>query len=77
MIAAARKVYRKEPVVMPSSGGTVPLAFFDDYLGSPLIAIPCGNPDEMNHAPNENMDLDMFIKGIKCSATVFHALARA
>lgn len=73
---AARKVYGDEPVIIPSSGGTVPLAFFDDYLNVPLIAIPYGNPDEMNHAPNENMDLDLFIKGIKVSATLFHEIAR-
>lgn len=75
-VGAARKVYGTEPVIIPSSGGTVPLAFFDDYLNVPLIAIPYGNPDEMNHAPNENMDLDLFIKGIKVSATLFHEIAR-
>ncbi len=75
-IQAARKVHGKEPVIMPSSGGTVPLAFFDDYLHMPLIAMPYGNPDEMNHAPNENMDLSLFIKGIKTSATLLYELAR-
>ncbi|HIJ54730.1 MAG TPA: M20/M25/M40 family metallo-hydrolase [Deltaproteobacteria bacterium] len=75
-IEAARKVHGKEPVVLPSGGGTVPLAFFDDYLNVPLIAIPYGNPDEMNHAPNENFDLDLFIKGIKTSATLFYELSR-
>ncbi len=73
---AVRKVYEKEPIIIPSGGGTVPLAFFDDYLNVPLIAIPYANPDEMNHAPNENMDLALFIKGIKVSATVFNELAR-
>ena len=76
-IEAAHKVHGKEPVVLPSGGGTVPLAFFDDYLNMPLIAIPYGNPDEMNHAPNENFDLDLFIKGIKTSATLFYELAKA
>ena len=75
-IEAARKVHGTEPVVLPSGGGTVPLAFFDDFLNMPLIAIPYGNPDEMNHAPNENFDLDLFIKGIKTSATLFFELAR-
>ncbi|MBW1962509.1 MAG: M20/M25/M40 family metallo-hydrolase [Deltaproteobacteria bacterium] len=75
-ISAARKIYEKEPVILPSGGGTVPLAFFDDFLNVPLIAIPYGNPDEMNHAPNENMDLDLFIKGIKVSATLFYELAK-
>ncbi len=75
-IEAARRVHGVEPVVVPSSGGTVPLAFFDEYLHVPLIAIPYGNADEMNHAPNENMDLALFIKGIKTSATLFHELER-
>jgi acetylornithine deacetylase/succinyl-diaminopimelate desuccinylase-like protein len=76
-IDAARKVHGTEPVVVPSSGGTVPLAFFDDYLHVPLIAIPYGNADEMNHAPNENMDLSLFIKGIKTTATLLYALERS
>jgi acetylornithine deacetylase/succinyl-diaminopimelate desuccinylase-like protein len=75
-IQAARKIYETEPVIIPSGGGTVPLAFFEDFLNMPLIAIPYGNPDEMNHAPNENMDLELFIKGIKVSATLFYELAQ-
>jgi len=74
-VEAARKVFGAEPVIVPSSGGTVPLAFFDDYLNLPLIDIPYGNPDEMNHAPNENMDLSLFVKGIKVSASLFYELA--
>lgn len=73
-IQAARSVFETDPVIIPSGGGTVPLAFFEDFLGIPLVAIPYGNPDEMNHAPNENMDLGLFIKGIKVTATLFSEL---
>jgi len=31
--------------------------------------------DACNHAPNENLIIDLFFKGIKCNATVFNESA--
>jgi len=45
-------------------------------MGLPFIKVPYGNHDDNAHAPNENLRVDLFIKGIKTSATVFCALGR-
>lgn len=72
---AVRTAYQKEPVRIPSSGGTLPLSFFKTVLDIPLIVVPYANHDERNHSPNENLDLDLFILGIKTSAAVLFELA--
>jgi hypothetical protein len=36
--------------------------------------MPYANPDEANHAPNENLELDRFIGGIKTGAAMLSYL---
>jgi len=43
-------------------------------MEQPSIVVPYANPDEANHAPNENFLLDMFHKGVHTSAEVIAAL---
>jgi acetylornithine deacetylase/succinyl-diaminopimelate desuccinylase-like protein len=57
-----------EPVLYPCTGGSLPDYIFTKILGLPAFVIPYGNPDESNHAPNENLDLDYFINGIRTGA---------
>jgi acetylornithine deacetylase/succinyl-diaminopimelate desuccinylase-like protein len=38
---------------------------FTKLLGIPAFLVPYGNPDQANHAPNENMEIERFITGIK------------
>jgi len=40
------------------------------------VKVPYGSHDECNHAPNENLVVELFRKGIKCSATVFYELGK-
>jgi acetylornithine deacetylase/succinyl-diaminopimelate desuccinylase-like protein len=51
-------------------GGSLPLHVFTGVLGLPTFGIPLGNPDQANHAPDENLDLDRFHTGIKTAAAV-------
>ena len=75
VIAAVGQAFADEPIVYPVTGGSNPSSIISDFLGIPIVKVPYGSHDECNHAPNENLVVDLFIKGIKCSATVFHALA--
>jgi acetylornithine deacetylase/succinyl-diaminopimelate desuccinylase-like protein len=43
---------------------------FTGVLGLPTFGIPLGNPDQANHAPNENLDLERFHTGIRTAAAV-------
>jgi acetylornithine deacetylase/succinyl-diaminopimelate desuccinylase-like protein len=48
---------------------------FDDTLKAACLLIGYGLPDQQIHAPNENLDLDMFMRGIKCNALLFERLS--
>lgn len=64
---AAAEVFGVKPVVTVSSAGTGPMYLFE----APCVAIGGGNPFSHAHAPNENLRLDLFVKGMKwVAATV-------
>lgn len=72
---AIRQGFEQEPVLVPSGGGSFPGAAISNILGVPILSVPYGNHDENNHAPNENLSLDCFRKGIRTTATLFFKLA--
>ena len=76
VVSAVRKAFESEPILYPVTGGSNPSSIICDFLKIPIVKVPYGNHDESNHAPNENMVVDLFFKGIKCSATVFYELSR-
>ncbi|MEM7536466.1 MAG: M20/M25/M40 family metallo-hydrolase [Chloroflexota bacterium] len=60
----------EEPLLVPAMGGSLPDYVWTKQLGVPSFQTPYANHDEANHAPNENMEVDRFIKGIKTGAAV-------
>jgi acetylornithine deacetylase/succinyl-diaminopimelate desuccinylase-like protein len=58
-------------------GRSLPIAEFGDALGIPCYGLPLANADERNHAPNENMEVDRFLRGISGAAGVLLALGGA
>lgn len=65
-IAAARTVYRHEPVVYPSHGGSGPLYNLVQGVGTPgAIIAGVGYPGMRMHAPNENIRLDDYFRHIE------------
>lgn len=76
VIRAVEQTYSQRPIVIPLTGATGPYAMFEDALGIPKAGVPYANYDEHNHAPNENMDLDLFHLGIKCSLRVIEEVAK-
>lgn len=73
---AVRNAYRQEPVVQPCMGGSLPDYVWTDVLGAPSVVIPYANFDEANHSPNENIGVENFFNGIKCTCHVIHELAK-
>ncbi|HYN19027.1 MAG TPA: M20/M25/M40 family metallo-hydrolase [Actinomycetes bacterium] len=63
-----------DPLLVPVLGGSLPLHVFTGVLGLPTFGIPLGNPDQANHAPNENLDLERFHTGVKTAAAVLAKL---
>jgi acetylornithine deacetylase/succinyl-diaminopimelate desuccinylase-like protein len=74
-IEAIRQGFGQEPVLIPASGGSFPGASVRNVLQIPILSVPYGNADENNHAPNENLVIDCFSKGIRTSAALFFQLA--
>ena len=76
-VTAVRKGFQKEPITFPVTGGSLPLVAIRDFLNIPMVGVPYANHDSRNHAPNENMVIDLFIKGIKTSTTLFYEFGRS
>lgn len=74
VIRAVERAYGEAPVVMPSLGGSLPDYVWTRILGVPSVVVPYANPDEDNHAPNENIFLRCFYNGIRCTAAVLAEL---
>jgi len=66
-----------DPLLVPVLGGSLPLHVFTGVLGLPTFGVPFGNPDQANHAPDENLDLHRFHTGVKTAAAVLAHLGAA
>ena len=65
------------PLLYPVVGGSLPDYVFTKILGLPAYVTPYANADEANHAPNENMEIALFLKGIRTGAALLAALGDA
>jgi len=65
------KVYNHEPAIQPTSGGSGPMYLFGDHM--PVVSLGCGHAESNSHAPNENIYIDDFLKGMKMIATLIEA----
>lgn len=66
-----------EPVIHPVAGGTLPDYVFTKILGAHSFVVPYANADQANHAPNENITIDCFLKGIRTGAALLDGLGRS
>lgn len=74
VITAIRESFQTEPIIQPSLGGSIPNYVWTDILKVPALLVPYANFDQGNHAPNENMDIDYFLRAIKCTFDIIHRL---
>jgi len=70
VIAAASKAAAAPVLVMPMSGGSVPLYDIADVLQVPVIGVPIVNHDNSQHAANENLRLQNLWDGIDTYAAL-------
>ncbi|MGO4738972.1 M20/M25/M40 family metallo-hydrolase [Bosea sp. 2KB_26] len=68
------KAQGEEPLLIPAGFGSLPGYVFTKILGIPAFVTPYANPDEANHAPNENLTLDCFYSGVRTGAALLHEL---
>lgn len=60
----------KEPVLLPSLGGSLPIHLFHETLDVPIIGIPIANHDNNQHQPDENLRIGHLWTGIETYAAI-------
>ncbi|SEP88314.1 M20/M25/M40 family metallo-hydrolase [Neolewinella agarilytica] len=60
---AIKHTFGKDPVLIRTMGGSVPIAPFVTELDVPAVVLPLVNPDNNQHSPNENILLKNYFKG--------------
>lgn len=71
---AIANAYEKTPLVQPSMPGSLPDYVWTKYLETPSIIMPYANFDQHNHSPNENLKVENFFAGIKCTCNLVKEL---
>ncbi len=66
-----------DPVLLPTSGGSLPIYLFETASKAPVIVFPMANHDNNQHAANENVRLQNLWDGIEVFAAFFSELAAA
>ncbi|TLS38701.1 M20/M25/M40 family metallo-hydrolase [Pseudalkalibacillus caeni] len=76
VISSTKQVSNLEPTVMPMSPGTGPMYELCQKFGIPSVSVGVGNFESNNHAPNENINIEDYVDGIKLIATVLEDYAK-
>ena len=63
-------LYGKGPILIRTSGGSIPISPFVETLGIPAASVPTVNIDNNQHSPNENLRLGNFKGGIAILVSV-------
>jgi acetylornithine deacetylase/succinyl-diaminopimelate desuccinylase-like protein len=70
VIEVMRKATNGEVRIPPLMGGSLPIAPIGEILGVPFVIAPIVNADNNQHAPNENLRMREFRRGIALYAAL-------
>jgi len=70
VVDAVKSTTADAVVLLPTSGGSLPLFVFKQYLEAKTITVPIANHDNNQHAENENIRLNNLFTGIETIAGV-------
>ncbi len=76
VVEAARPVYGQPMQIIPMIGGSGPNHAFIHYLGVPVASSGVGHPGARIHAPNENLRLDLYLKGARHIARILEEFGK-
>jgi acetylornithine deacetylase/succinyl-diaminopimelate desuccinylase-like protein len=77
VVEQSTEVYGQAMQIIPLSGGSGPSAIFKKLLNFPIVSAGVGHPGAQAHAPNENMRLDLYLKGARHIARILTAFGAA
>lgn len=75
VVETARPVYGMPMRIVPMSGGSGPNHVFVHDLKLPVVSAGIGHPGTLAHAPNENIRLDLYVKGAMHIARIMKEFA--
>ena len=70
VIDAVQSTAQEKIVLLPTSGGSLPLSIITERLKTVTISVPIANYDNNQHAENENIRLENFWDGIEIWAAI-------
>jgi len=70
VIDAVQSTSTEKIVLLPTSGGSLPLSIITERLKTVTISVPIANYDNNQHAENENIRLQNFWDGIEIWAAI-------
>ena len=70
VIDAVQSTSREKIVLLPTSGGSLPLSIITDRLRTVTLSVPIANYDNNQHAENENIRLQNLWDGIETWAAI-------
>ena len=73
---AMEEVWGESVIEMPRFGGSIPAAYFREVSEIPVLVVPYANPDQNNHSPNENLQMDCFANGIRTTSRALERIAQ-
>jgi acetylornithine deacetylase/succinyl-diaminopimelate desuccinylase-like protein len=77
VVETARSVYGVPMQVVPMVGGSGPNHPFIHFLNVPIATAGIGYPGTLAHAPNENIRLDLYLKGARHMARIIKTFGEA
>jgi acetylornithine deacetylase/succinyl-diaminopimelate desuccinylase-like protein len=72
VVQTAEEVYGVQQLIAPMSGGSGPNHAFIHTLGLPIATAGVGYPGSNVHAPNENLVIENFVKGVQHTARILY-----
>jgi acetylornithine deacetylase/succinyl-diaminopimelate desuccinylase-like protein len=77
VVESATPVYGHPMQVVPMVGGSGPNHIFIQTLNVPIATAGIAYPGTLAHAPNENIRLDLYLKGAKHIARILKEFGKA
>jgi acetylornithine deacetylase/succinyl-diaminopimelate desuccinylase-like protein len=68
------EIHGQKPLVKPTSSASLPFHKLNRELDVECLLVPYANHDENQHAPDENLKVELFRKGVICSARIMEKI---
>ncbi len=75
VVQIVTELWGEEPLIYPGLGGSGPFTVFNQILKAPCIFVPFADAQQHDHAPNENVPVELLIRGCKIGAAMLDRFA--